>query len=191
MTASIRRHGLMSARRLLDLFEVEGAERERCERRPRPTRIALRHPVHGEAMLTDQSPLSEKALAACLDDGLTPADWLAQLNARVFFWADKNGLKRLSHARANRAHALDVLVVDTLALASAYAGSMHLSPINSGATIRRPARRGLATFQSLAEAPRRGRRILEVTVLDGVPDLARYLLDVRPIAPGQAKLARG
>ncbi len=106
------------------------------------------------------------------------------LNARVFFWADRNGLSRLLGARFNRGRAREVLVFDTLKLATAYGERMELCPINSGATIRRPARRGVSTFTPLlAKSYREWRtqrgghdRILEITVRDGVTDISTYLV---------------
>ena len=183
--------GLLSTSRLLDLFEVVGEDRRRLERTCRPAATPIRHPAYGTAVLNDQTPMSEAALARCLDDGLTPADWLGLLNRRVFLWADEAGLSRLAGAKANRGRAVEVLVVDTLGLARAHAERIELSPINSGATLRKAARRGTATFTPLAELSydqwrrKRGRldRILEVTVLDGVPDVARYVTDVRRVDP--------
>jgi hypothetical protein len=49
-------------------------------RQRRPECRMLTHPVHGEAIITDNRPLSETKLAACLDDGLTPGAWLEILN---------------------------------------------------------------------------------------------------------------
>lgn len=188
---SIRARGLLSTSRLLDLFEVYGGERLELERVCRPSAVTIRHPVHGCAVINDQSPMTESALAGCLDGGLTPAHWLALLNRRVFFWSDEKGLARLVGARANRARAIDILVVDTLGLARAHAERIELSPINSGATIRKPARRGPATFTPLLELSyvqwrrKRGRndRIIEVTVLDGVPDIANYVTEIRRMEP--------
>ena len=188
---SIRDRGLLSASRLLDLFEIEGEARERLERRRRPAAVAIRHPCHGTSVLNDQSPMTEAALARCLDDGLLPADWLAMLNRRAFFWSDGAGLSRLLGARANRARTVEVLVADTLSLARAHAERIEISPINSGATLRRPARRGLTTFTPMLElsyaawSRKRGARdrVLEVTVVDGVPDIARHVVEVRRIEP--------
>lgn len=190
----IRARGLLPTSRLLDIFEVAGAERERIERARRPAAVPVHHPHHGTVVINDQLPMTEAALAKCLDGGLSPADWLALLNRRVFFWCDDEGLARLLGARANRARSLDVLVIDTLPLARAYADKIELCPINSGATLRKPARRGPATFTPLLElsyegwSRKRGRRdrILEVTVVDGVPDIARYVREVRRIEPGPA-----
>lgn len=187
----IRSKGLLPTSRLLDVFEVSPYERVRLEQVRRPAAVTIHHTVHGTAVLNDQSPMTERALTKCLDEGLAPADWLLLLNRRVFFWADEAGLARLLGARANQGRALDVLVVDTLGLARAHAERIELSPINSGATIRRPARRGLSTFTPMLALSyddwrrKRGRldRILEVTVLDGVPDIARFMTEVRRVEP--------
>lgn len=176
----VRRHGLLPTARLLDLFGVPEADRAAIEGARRPASVVLRHPVHGTATVTDNLPLHENALRACLDDGLQPADWFRILNGRVFLWADEAGLARLLHARTVRGRAREVLEFDTLSLARRHHDRIELSAINSGATLRRPARRGLSTFTPMdrhtyPEWRRlRGRRdrILEVTVVGGIPDAA-------------------
>ncbi len=188
---TIARRGLLPTTTLLGLFEVDGPRRVQLTTARRPVEVRLEHPVHGTALLQDNLPLSERALAGCLDDGLTPQDWLRLLNERVFFWADENGLARLLRARMNRGRPREVLVFDTLGLARAHAERVEISPINSGATIRRPARRGLTTFTPLLAKSyadwqtQRGRRdrILEVVVRGGIPDIERHLCEVRRIAP--------
>jgi hypothetical protein len=187
----IARHGLLSTSRLLDLFGIGGERRVELGTRRRPDAVPLEHPQYGRVVLNDQRPLSERALAGCLDDGLAPADWIAILNERVFFWAEEERLDRLLSARMNRARSRDILVVDTLSLARAYAERVELCPINSGATLRRPARRGLDTFTPLgslsfaAWSRQRGQRdtVVEVVVRDGVPDIARHLIEVRRTPP--------
>lgn len=179
---SIARHGLLPARGLVALFEHDpGVLGDR-----RPGEVRLRHPVHGAAILNDNIPLSLAKLESCLDDGLTALDWLALLNDRVFFWVREDGFRSLLGARANRVRAREVVVFDTLSLVGAHADRVEISPINSGATLRKPARRGLATFTPLASisyaAWRRQRpkssldTIKEVVVRGGVPDIARHCL---------------
>jgi hypothetical protein len=176
-------HGLLPTARLLDLFDLP-AEARVLHTARRAARVHLAHPAHGEAWLTDNTPLSEAALAKCLDD-MTPAAWLARLNAHVFLWASEQGLASLSNARANRGRALVVLECDTLGLARAHAGAVALSPINSGSTLRKPARRGLATFVPLAQAtPSHPRRVREVVVQGGVAPITPHLLAVRHVQPG-------
>ena len=186
----ILRHGLLPTTGLLDLFEVPPAARPAIEGARRPGSVALEHPVHGRAVVTDNLPLHVRALESCLDDGLRPADWFRILNGRVFLWADEAGLQRLLGARLNRGRARDVLVLDTLGVARAHSARVEISAINSGATLRRAARRGLGTFTPLGrwsygEWQRlRGRRdrILEVTVVGGIPDVAAHLVEHRTVA---------
>lgn len=189
----IERHGLLPTAALLELFEVDPARREALTTRRRAASAPIEHPAHGRALITDNAPLSEVALARCLEDGLTPADWLRMLNARVFFWADRARLDGLLNARLNRGRAREVLSFDTLGLARAHAALMEVSPINSGSTIRKPARRGLATFTPLLAMEyrdwqrRRGGRdtIVEVTVRGGVPDAAHHLVAREVVGPAQ------
>ena len=89
--ASIRQHGLLSTKRLLVLFEVEADLQQKLQTSRRATAVPLHHAQHGDVVLNDNQPLTEKALSHCLDDGLTPGQWLTMLNERVFFWPDEAG----------------------------------------------------------------------------------------------------
>ena len=188
---SIRALGLLCTSRLLDLFEIDGLERTRLEQKRRPVEEPLTHPQFGRVVLNDQMPLREEALQRCLDDGLALAYWLAILNARVFFWPDEDSLARLIGGRINRARSRDVLVFDTLSLARAYETRLEICPINSGATIRRPARRGLGTFTPLGElsyrdwSRKRGGRdqVREVAVRGAIDDIADHLIERRRLTP--------
>ncbi len=51
----IQKHGLLSTSRLLSLFEVSDADRDGIERQRWPESVRLTHPVHGEAVITDNS----------------------------------------------------------------------------------------------------------------------------------------
>lgn len=180
----ILRHGLLPTSKLLSLFEVPPADRRSIERRRRPAGVPLGHPVHGAAVITDNLPLSEKALRSCLDDGLSPEDWLLLLNRRVFFWSDEDNLAGHLGARFNRGRERLVLVLDTLSLVRRHFEHVELCAINSGSTIRKPARRGLSTFVPVRRHGyedwrrlRGGRdRLREVTVVGGVPDIADHLV---------------
>lgn len=194
----VRRHGLLSTSRLLDLFGTPADQRAPIERRRRPASVSLDHPVHGRAVITDNIPLSEAALTTCLDDGLTAADWLAMLNGRVFFWPDEKSLAGLLGARANAGMTKRVLVFDTLGLTRAHAESVELAAFNTGNTRRKPVRRGLSTFTPLLRhgygdwRRLRGRLdvVREVTVVGGVPDAMAHLVDSY-LTTGGASLARG
>jgi hypothetical protein len=179
---TIRRHGLLSAAAALDLFGADAETRAAAGRR-RPEGIALERADLGRVVLRDQKPLSDAGLARCLRDGLTPDDWRARLNARVFFWLSGKRLATLLAGRAYRGHAHEILELDTAALVAAYRDRIELSPINSGATGRFPAPRGADTFLPLDAYPYaawrakrgRGERAVELTVPGAVPDAARFV----------------
>ncbi|PRY93359.1 hypothetical protein BCF33_2227 [Hasllibacter halocynthiae] len=184
----VRRHGLLPA---AELARRAGADLP-PERRPRA--VPLRLPDGTAAVLTDNAPLSLARLARVLDDGLCPADWMRMLNARVFLWpARPLGLGNLN-ARRRLGYESEWQVFDTLGLLSPVWDRAEIAPINTGATVRAPARRGLATFAPLAgldfAAWRRARREAgtrkgldtpkEVTVRGAIPDAGAHLLAVEP-----------
>lgn len=191
---SIRRDGLLCASRLLDRAGLPGAARERLERRQRTAHMEL----PDGAQIRDQRPMPPAALEACLV-GLTPADWYALVNGRVFFWLDPDRLDRQRAACGPRPQV--VLAVDTAGLLAAHGARVALTPINTGNARRKPARRGHASFvpydawlatgwQSEAAAlgtPLRPRahRPVELTVADAVPDILRFLRDVTALPPGR------
>ena len=186
--ASILEHGLLSTSDLLDRFDVTGAAREALESRRRDTSAWLDHPEHGRASITDQHPMTDAALRRCLVDGLEPADWYALLNARAFLWADPDRLERMLGTRMYRANPYVVFGVDTLSFAEAHAGRIEVSFINTGSTLRKPARRGPETFVPLsALAPRDMRRVAEVTVLGAAPDFARHVVSHELRAPAELR----
>ena len=190
----IRSHGLLPA---ADLVRRAGAKLDALTRRRRPGEVGLLTDF-GPVTVNDNVPLSHRALERCLTDGLSPADWCAMLAERVFFWTSEAGLARLRGARTNRGRERLTLVVDTLSLARAHHRRVELSPINSGSTIRKPARRGLHTFAPMDEfetyrdwAEQRMRlglvksrdAVREVTVRGGVPDIADHVVEVRRSQP--------
>jgi hypothetical protein len=148
--AGMLRHGLRSVSSLLRLYGIP--DRAAIETSRRPAEIVLETGGSGPAVISDNLPLNVGALAACLDDGLTPADWLRVLNARVFFWPTEARLESLLNARMNRQRDREVLIINTLSFATAYAAAIDLSPINTGATLRRAGRRGIGTFSPLSSA---------------------------------------
>jgi hypothetical protein len=184
---SIRRHGLLPPLSLLDLFGADPGTRTRALAR-RPEAVVLTHPVHGRAVVTDNRPLSDVALARILDDGLSPDDWRWRLAERVFFWVDGRDLAKLRGARLNRDRARVVIEFDTLSLARAHADKLEISPINSGATIHDPPRRGNGTYAPLLCTDwqewrrRRGRvapdRVKEVTIRGPVLDAGAHIVRI-------------
>jgi hypothetical protein len=182
---SVERHGLLSTTALLDLFEVRGDERFRIESCHRPENIAINHAVHGQAVIRDQKPMSDRSVCrALVGSGLKPADWYRELNFRVFFWLSEERLNTLMRARAYRRQRHTVLVVDTMRLVERHEHRIMLSAINSGCTIPFPHKRGLETFRRIAEYPytRRKRNrdpIVELAVDYSVPDVRDFVTEVR------------
>ena len=174
---SIRRHGLLSTSKLLDLFEVDGPRREALELAHRPQSVPLHHPVHGEALVRDQRPLNVTLLERSLTD-MTIPEWLALLNGRVFFWPTLNRLKRMLAAYGTREH--DVIVVDTRRLIDRHRHRITLSHINSGATRSGDAPRGSTTFRPIVSYSYRGTRdsVAEIAIKDSVPDIDEVTIRV-------------
>lgn len=183
---SIKKYGLLSTQALLDLFEVSVEDRERIEFSHRPGNIEVVNPRIGKAVIRDQKPMNDEGLVRALRDNLSPRDWYATLNQRVFFWLTKERLNKLLSARAYRNRPHTVLVVDTRRLAEAHAGDITLSPINTGATKPFPQPRGRDSFSSLGEYPfnywhqkRHGKDpIVELSVLRSVPKIADFVIRV-------------
>ncbi|WAJ26944.1 DUF7002 family protein [Antarcticirhabdus aurantiaca] len=183
---SIRAHGLLSTSALLDLCGVPAPERAAIEAGRRAAGVTLTGPAGERIAIRDNGPMSDASLERCLDDGVAPADWYRLLNARTFFWTNRPRLDRLLAARTYRARAHDVLTLDARTLVEAYADRIALSPINSGATSRFPARRGLSTFRTIPGCPwgqwraKRGRKgaVVELAVLGGIPDIERFVTRV-------------
>jgi len=181
---SIRKYGLLSTSRLLDLFEIAPPLTAAIELTRRPNSVPLEHKVHGRVVVRDQKPLSESKLKDCLKDCDT-VTWFRMLNGRVFFWLDLERLKTMMSAREYRGKTHTVLTVDTEALVRYYENKITLCPLNSGNTSPYAHPRGLDSFHKLSTYPFKERFrkgdyycVVELAVKDGVPDIAKYALRV-------------
>lgn len=179
---SIQRHGLLSTTALLDLFGVQGAEREAIESKHRPDSVSVNSAVYGTAVIRDQKPMRESALSKCLQD-CSPQDWYEFLNRHTFFWPTLKKVQNLLGARAYRTEVQLVLEVDSNALLTELGSAVLLSPINSGSTIYRAVPRSFETFYPLASYPFLERKqlrgiqdaVAEVLVPHSVPKIASYV----------------
>ena len=182
---SIKKHGLLSTTALLDLFQVRGELRRSLERKHRPESVEIRHPEYGVAVIRDQKPMRESALAQCLV-GMTPEQWYRTLNRHVFFWVDSERLETLLSARAYRRRTHTVISVDTAQLLEFHGPNVRLSPINSGSTIYNPRPRGVNTFLKMRDYPFEDRRrtrgvsnaVAELAVQYGVSDISQTVVRV-------------
>jgi hypothetical protein len=192
----IWQHGLLSTSALLDLHGITGDQRRQLESQRRPQSVILQRDGLPQAIVRDQKPMTDPALLQCLRDGLTPRDWYRTLNAKIFFWVCHTRLQKMLQARAYRGTPQIVLTVDTASLYQAHGERVLLSPINSGATLRRPQPRGHSTFRHPTDFPhdhilrqRRGRDpVVEFVVEQGVPDIFEHLLIAERMHAGQATI---
>ena len=183
---SIERHGLLSTSALLDLYEISGAARRAIESARRASSVTITHQRHGTAVVRDQKPMHESALARCLDDEMTPAQWYRLLNAKVFFWPTEERLQGMLNARPYRDLSHTVLTVDTEQLLARHEGKVWLAPINSGSTLYNPSPRGRHTFRRIGDYPFEERRrargwanaVAEIAVDRSVPDIATCVVRV-------------
>ncbi len=191
---SIEQHGLLSMQALLDLAGLDDKEREYVAHRHRAEPIALPNGV----IISDQKPMPPTALARCLH-GLTPEQWYALLNSKVFFWLDTERLSRLR--RVYRTQPQIVMSIDTEKLLARHAARIALTPINTGNARRQPAQRGLCTFvsygtwlasgwtsetEALQTRPRlHSHPPAELTVAYAVPDVMDFMVDVRRLEAGE------
>ncbi|MEM7732891.1 MAG: hypothetical protein AAF280_08940 [Pseudomonadota bacterium] len=182
--SGIRRHGLLTAQ---DASERAGFNLPHIPRRDE-LNVAL--PDGTEVWITDNRPLSFKKLAPALDDDLTPQDWFAMLNARVFFWPDRKLGEGNLKARMSRGYDSEWQIYDTAKLLTKVWDRAEIAPINTGSTIHQPARRGLASFAPLDGLDfeiwrkQRGKRspdkVKEVTVRGSIAHAGDALLSVEP-----------
>jgi hypothetical protein len=173
----IKTHGLLSTERILALLNVAEEDRLRLTTQRRAHMTPLNHPTLGCFTLRDQKPMRDAALATCLD-GMTIAEWYKTLNERVFMWASRERVDTLLAARAYKKQDQLVLTINPRPLLEAHFETVSVSTINSGATLYTPVRRGIQTFIRLKDFPtgKGVRKIVEVTVEDGVPEMRRYIV---------------
>ncbi|MEU4620313.1 hypothetical protein AB0G04_10100 [Actinoplanes sp. NPDC023801] len=149
---SVQRHGLLSTRRLIDLFGLGAAERERLLSEPRKQSTVLHAPDLPPAVIRDQKPM--KFIAEKIEPGSSLAEYLTAINSRVFFWARRERLDRLRQAKEYRTDGQVVLHVDTRALVERHGRRIALCRLNSGAvTQKNHPMRGHRSWLPIADYP--------------------------------------
>jgi len=175
--AGIARHGLLSVSALLKLYDVSAKMAVAIELHRAKVGIVVppptEYPDWPPILIGDQHQINPPQMAAALD-GVTPEDWRAELNARVFFWPT---LERLAvHQKTYAARPSILFEIDTAKLLAHHGDRLRVARINTGFFRRKPAKRGRDTYQRLEDFKHDAKnRIAEVSVLDGVPDLAACL----------------
>lgn len=176
---SILKYGLLSTSALLDLFEIEGIEREKIESELRLESISIEHSVYGKAVIRDQNALWDKPekgiyLKDCLD-GTTIREWCKFLNKKIFFWVDTKPLGWLINSPFYRNRVHCVISVDTRGLLDRHAEKVTLSGINSG-SIWNGQKRGLHTFKPIKDYS--DYFVTELAVEHSVPDIDQITVRV-------------
>jgi hypothetical protein len=179
----IQKHGLRSTSALLDLFEINGAERQRIESLRRPKSVVIEHRVHGRAVVRDNIPMDDRGLERALT-GITPKEWYELLNKKVFFWLTEERLSTLLSAGAYRGREHCVLTIDSQSLIERHERNISLSSMNSGCTKPYPHPRDRNLFQSIAQYPfehfrrKKGgprKAVVELTVDYAIPDITDFI----------------
>ena len=177
---SILDRGLLSASALVAACQVPPPRAEALLTQRRLAPETVEHPSFGRAVLRDQSPLHEGKLQTALTDGLTVADWLKILNGFVFFCPTRASLETLY--KSYSAEPVVVVEVRTSSLAASYRSLLRVTTINTGASLYKPASRGVSTFLPIGRLDGK-RTVKEVAIDTAVPDLAAHLLTVERWLP--------
>lgn len=194
--SSIQQYGLLSTSTLLNLSGVQ--DKEHIEQQHRAQQVTLPN----GAIIRDQKPMPPETLERCLR-GMTPYEWYALLNSKVFFWLDRDRLNRM--LKANHGRPQVVIALDTEQLLAAYAERVALTPINTGNARRQPALRGRQTFvpyktwiesRWASEAEALGTRMrpgshrpVELSIAGAVPDAMNFVKQTTFLAQGELFLA--
>jgi hypothetical protein len=191
---SIERHGLLSAKGLVEAWEVPVPRRTRLLDEVRVDSQVIEHPSMGTATVRDQAPIVSESLER-LVVGMTPREWLGLLNERSFFFLQRKRLSSLLNARSYRGRPHTVITFDTAALVERYETQIELCRINSGFVQRHsvtPRSRDL--FLSIANYPHplrdeaRGGKaydVAELCVVGGVGDVSGLVTRVERMAGDQ------
>jgi hypothetical protein len=190
---AIARHGLLSTAALVTRWGVrQGAPQAAILGKRRAESVELSHPEYGTAVIRHQKAMHEPSLAAALDD-LSPSQWYATLNERVFFFLQTSRLEELLSARSYRDDAHTVITVDTRSLVTAHEEDIELTRVNTGFAQRFSAEpRGHGSFQSIDEFthPTRSHAstkvldVAELTVFRGVRDISAHVKRVERVRDG-------
>ncbi|TWO73259.1 hypothetical protein FN976_01915 [Caenimonas sedimenti] len=181
---SIRQHGLLSSNEVARRSGAQGAAAAALIRGHRAGKVTVSVPGLGDLVLRDQIPMHPDRISRALPPGMSAGDWYELINERVFFWAEEHRLHRLLNGKEYGHLEHDVLTLDTASLVQAHHDRIRLCHMNSGNTFPAMTKRGPEIFKPIAdyEVTRTGRprkAVVEVTVLGGVPDIRRHVVEAR------------
>ena len=184
---SISQTGLRTAQQLIEAADLDDAARTELLTTPRPAPVTLT--VDGRtAVLRDQEQLLRPDLTDRLAPGTSVGDWVSLLNRRVYLFTDKAAMTKAVAKLAERDGPQEVLTFSPLRLLDAVRSQIELSAQNAGAAARKSdPSKGKDTFVSITRAP--DRKPAEVTIVDGLDDLAGIVMRVERHELGQAPVS--
>lgn len=181
---SIKQHGLLSSNEVVRRSGAVGDAAAALRRGHRAGKVTVAVPVVGDVILRDQIPMHPARITRALPPSISAADWYELINERVFFWAEEHRLRRLLNGREYGHLEHDVLTLDTASLIQAHHDRIRVCHMNSGNTFPAMTKRDPDIFKPIAayEVTRTGqprKPVVEVTVLDGVPDIGRHVISAK------------
>jgi len=152
---------------LADLYSFTPEEREACIEKRR----LCNQDLHG-ITLRDQQASPESKMKTCLV-GVSIPDWLALLNAKVFFFLELKKAQRMAETYA--AYQNILLEVDTKTLLERHVAESFVCRFNSGSFQFKPTPRGRASFIPMAEFELRKKSApTELTINVPVPGIMDF-----------------
>jgi hypothetical protein len=178
---SIRRHGLLSASALCQLFEVPAGRRSALLDANRERYELIEHPQHGSTVLRRQL-MRDHAMLTRLAPGMGPPAWRRFINGMVFFVVDEARAARLRDYDREREQV--ILAWGTSALMDAGA-ELLACRYNNGMMDRTPPHRRRLRSRNdyVAVSQYAGGFIAEVASATPIPATVPFILWHPPLAP--------
>ena len=182
---SIQTHGLLTTEQLVDLYGLPDMEKEEVLYCIRRSVVTLSGEGVRKVVIRDQKPM--KFLEERIEVGSSLREYLAAINARVFFWPTRERLARLVRAKEYRGQSQVILHIDTAELLARHGHRVELCRFNSGAVSHKNHPfRGHRSWVPVSDYPYdeyrrrhgRDRSLAEVTVRGGVPDVIDLVVDI-------------
>lgn len=120
-----------------------------------------------------------------MGDGMSVADWIHELNRRVYVFAGRASMEKVLRKYVERDGAQELVTFSPIRFLRTVSDRLELSAQNSGAIARRAGPQKFRnTFLPLEQFPT-DRRPAEITVVDGIDDLSAVDQVVRHYKDGR------
>lgn len=105
---------------------------------------------------------------------MSSQEWCRQLNSLVFFFMSRESADGLLDFYRKNSQVL--LELRTSSILRVYGSHVRLAHINTGYTMRRPAKRGIGTFTTIAGFNRGRSDVKEFAIRTNIEDLDHHLV---------------